>query len=96
MHRLSELSKRLQQMPRLLAFVLGNAAIGAALGVAFALLLLAIDAAGLRTLIAGSSEPVAPVVLLLLGFATLIGALYTAAAIMLVPPGEDDDDPTVD
>lgn len=92
MPRLSEHIRQLQQMPRLLAFLLGNAAIGAALGVAFALLLLAIDAANLRTLIAASSDPVAPVVLLLLGFATLIGSLYTGAAIMLVPSGSDDDE----
>ena len=89
MGRLKDARDRLNRMPRLLAFVLGNAAIGAALGVAFALLLIAVDAAGIRTLIAGSSEPVAPVALLLIGFATLIGSLYTAAAVMLVSPNDE-------
>ncbi len=86
---LRDQTRKLGEMPRLLAFVLGNAAIGAALGIAFAALLLAVDAAGIRTLILGSSEPVAPLVLLILGFATLIGSLYTAAAVMLVRPDDD-------
>lgn len=86
---LRDRTRKLGEMPRLLAFVLGNAAVGAALGVAFALLLLAVDVAGIRTLISGSSEPVAPVVLLFLGFATLIGSLYTAAAVMLVGPEDE-------
>lgn len=89
MLRLRNRWKQLEGSSPLLAFLFGNAAIGSALGVAFAVLLIVVDAGGLRTLIGGSSEPWAPLALLIVGFATLIGGLYTAAAIMLLPKGDD-------
>jgi hypothetical protein len=82
---------RTPRLPVAVTFVLRNAAIGAALGVAVAAGLVATGAGGLRDLIRDAEDPVTPLVLLAAGFATLIGSLYTAAALMLVRPNRDDD-----
>lgn len=71
--------------PKLLRFLAVNAAVGAGLGTAFAGVLLATNTAGLGDLIVTTSDPVTPVILFVVGFATLIGGLYTASAVMLVP-----------
>lgn len=75
-------------MHRLVLYVLGNAAIGAFIGLALAGLLMLTNAGGLGRLIQDSAEPVAPVLLVLVGFATLFGGLYTGAAIMMMPPDQ--------
>ena len=76
------------RLPFLVRVVLRGAAIGAAIGTIVAGLLIVTDAAGLGTLIAASSEPVVPVIMLAAGFATLIGGLCAGSAIMLLPSGE--------
>ena len=75
-------------LPRLVSFILRNAAIGSLLGVLLGGGLLLTNTAGLRTLVLESASPVVPVVLLLWGFATLIGSLYVGAAIMTLPRDE--------
>ncbi|MEQ1614783.1 MAG: hypothetical protein ABL904_18710 [Hyphomicrobiaceae bacterium] len=71
---------------RLVFYVLTNAAIGALLGLLLAGVLMLTNAGGLGHLIHDTADPVTPVVLVLVGFATLFGGLYTAAAIMMMPP----------
>ncbi len=79
-------------LPRAVRFVLFNVGVGSLIGAAFGLLLIATDAGGLRSLIADSSDPVTPVLLVIGGFASLIGGLYVGAAIMRMP-AKDEDDP---
>ena len=76
------------RLPPLVSFLLVQCAQGAALGAVFAGVLIAIDAGGLRTLVAATSNPLAPVVLLVVGFASLIGGLYAGVSIMLLPKDE--------
>jgi hypothetical protein len=76
------------RLPPLVLFLIQQTVAGAALGVAFAGLLVAVDAGGLQTLIRESASPLVPLILLSVGFASLIGGLYAAAAVMLMP---DDD-----
>ncbi len=80
--------------PPMLHFLAVNAATGSALGTVFAIVLIATNTAGLGDLIAGTSNPVAPVLLMIVGFATLFGGLYTGSAVMLLPwrKNEDGDD----
>ena len=78
------------RLPGIVAFILRSGAVGAAGGAVLAAAFLAGDVAGLGTLVAGASDPVSPVLLLGLGFATLIGSLYAGAAIMLLPAEADD------
>lgn len=75
---------------RPIVYILSNVAIGAGIGVVIAALLMLTNAAGLGSLIHDSSDPVTPVLLVLMGFATLFGGLYTAAAIMMMPREDED------
>ena len=72
-------------LPGIVTYLLRTAAIGALIGMAVAALLIVTDAAGMGTMIRDSQAPFAPVALLLLGFATLIGSLYTGTSIMMLP-----------
>ncbi len=76
---------RAERLPPIVRFILGNAAVGAVLGGALAAALVYTDTYGLQSLIRNSSDPVTPVVMIIVGFATLIGGLYTGAAIMRLP-----------
>lgn len=78
-------------LPRAVRFVLLNVAIGSLIGAAFGALLIATDAGGLRSLITDTSDPVTPVLLVLAGFASLIGGLYAGGAIMRMPAKDEDD-----
>lgn len=71
--------------PELLRFLAVNTAVGTALGAGFAVLLLVTNTAGLGDLVAATSDPVTPVILFVVGFATLIGGLYAGSAVMLLP-----------
>lgn len=62
---------------------------GAAIGAGLALLLILTNAAGLADLIAQSTDGLVAAVLLVFGFATLIAALYSGAAVMLIPQKDD-------
>lgn len=75
---------------RPIAYILTNVAVGAGIGVAIAATLMLTNAAGLGSLIHDSSDPLTPVLLVLMGFATLFGGLYTAAAIMMMPREDED------
>jgi hypothetical protein len=72
-------------LPPLVTHILRSAAIGSALGVVFAGLLLASDVGGIRSLLSAAGEGFAAVALLAVGFATLFGSLYAGAAIMTLP-----------
>lgn len=79
------------QLPRVVAFILRSCAIGAILGAGLAVALVLTNAGGMGALIASSSEPAVPLVLLVAGFATLIGSLYAGWAIMTLPRDAQDD-----
>lgn len=57
---------------------------GAALGAAFAAVLIATNTGGLGDLIQQSSTGPVAVPLLMAGFATVVGGLYSAASVMLM------------
>lgn len=78
--------------PALLVFLLTNAGTGALVGVALAAALVSTNAGGLRTLVMSTGEPLIPAVLLAVGFASLIGGLWAAAAVMLMPYPDKDED----
>ncbi len=84
----SAISLAIRRVPVLVRYIVRNAAIGAGLGVLLAVMLVATDAAGLRTLIAESSDPATPMLLLAGGFSTLFGSLYAGYAIMMLPEEE--------
>jgi hypothetical protein len=78
----------MMNLPALVTYILTNAAAGAAAGLIMAAALVATDVAGLGTLIFESSDPIPPVALLALGFATMMGSLAAGAAIMRLPEQE--------
>lgn len=77
-------------LPRAVRYVLVSAALGASIGIGFGGLMIVTNVAGLRDLIVGSSDPITPVVLVLAGFATLFGGIYTAGSIMRMPTEDDE------
>lgn len=79
-------------MPSLVRLVMGYSVLGASLGVAFAVAMIATDAAGLRSLLAEVDDPVTPVVLLSMGCASLMAALLVAAAAMAERGSDEDAD----
>lgn len=70
---------------RPIVYILSNAAVGASIGILLAIVLMLTNTAGLGGLIHDTMDPLTPVLLVLVGFATLFGGLYTAAAIMMLP-----------
>ncbi|HRD76415.1 MAG TPA: hypothetical protein PK264_10810 [Hyphomicrobiaceae bacterium] len=80
----------MRRLPGIVSFILRSAAIGAGLGAGLLALFLATNTGGMRALILESSDPMAPILLLLLGFMTLVGSLYSGAAVMTLPRDERD------
>ncbi|PSC04059.1 hypothetical protein SLNSH_15735 [Alsobacter soli] len=80
----------LQRNPAL-RLVLGHAAVGALLGLAFAIALVWFDAHGLGRLMTDSDSGPAAFVLLAGGFMITFGSLVAGGAIMSLPKGDDDD-----
>lgn len=78
------------RVPKLFRHLGANLALGAVLGVGFTAFLLAIDAAGLRDLIEGTSSPV--LVTALLGFMNVLtfGSLAMGTSIMALPREVDE------
>lgn len=85
-------SRKREPLPKLLHFLAVNSATGAALGTVFAIVLMLTNVGGLADLIGETSNPVVPIVLMIVGFATLIGGLYTGSAVMLLPWEKTDSD----
>ncbi len=80
-----------ERLPPLVTHLLRTAAVGAFLGSFLALGFILTNAAGLGRLIAESATPVPALLLLFIGFTTLIGGLYTAASIMMMPRDKSDE-----
>lgn len=76
----------------LVRMMIVNWVVGACMGVAFALVLLAADAGGVRSHIMGADSAGAALALLFGGFAIAFGAVIAAMAVMLPPGGDDDRD----
>jgi hypothetical protein len=77
------------RLPSVVGLVVRGWGVGAALGSALALLLVLSNAGGLYDLIRQSPDAVTATALLVFGFATLIAALYSGAAIMLLPAKDE-------
>jgi hypothetical protein len=71
-------------LPRLVVYLIKNTLIGAALGAAFAAVLLATDTGGILRLIEASDDPITPSAMFVAGFAMLVGSLYAGVAAMLI------------
>ena len=78
-------------LPGIVKFLLRSAVIGILIGVAVAVLFIAVDTAGIGALIRGSETPLAPIALFISGFAILFGSVFTGGAIMLLPANADAD-----
>lgn len=84
-------------MPMLLFFLAVHCGIGVAAGVAFAALVVLLNVAGLKDLLAGSSDPVTPMFMLYAFCALTFGSLNMGVAIWTLPyddqRGGDGDEP---
>jgi hypothetical protein len=74
-----------RRLPTLLRFLALNMALGAAIGVAFASVVVLSNTAGLKDLIATSSEPLLPLFLLLFFNALTFAGITMGVAIMRLP-----------
>lgn len=79
-------------MPKLIRFVLINAAIGIAFGWLLAAMLVHFNVGHLGDLFAHTEHKAAAIALLGLTFGTTFGFAYLATAVMLMPTGKDDFD----
>lgn len=77
------------RLPRLVRFLALHCAIGVGAGVAFALLLIGTNPAGLGDVIWDSEQPWLPIMMLCVGCALTFGSTSMAAAIMSLPREED-------
>jgi hypothetical protein len=83
--------RRTHRLPWLARLIIRSWVIGCAIGVAVAGAFVWSDATMLGSLIRATEQPVIAFLLLAFGFATLIGGLYAASAIMLLPYHAEDD-----
>jgi hypothetical protein len=81
----------MMRLPGIVRYILKTAAVGSTVGIALAGGLVLVDAAGLGSLIASSPDPMVPLALFGIGFATLFGSLHTGSAIMMLPKDAGDD-----
>ena len=70
---------------RMLRFMLLHALLGSLIGAATAAAVILLDLGGIGTRIATAANPVLPVLLLVIPFASLFGGAATASAILLMP-----------
>ena len=86
-----------EPMPMLLFFLAVHCGMGVAFGVAVAALIVLFNVAGLKDLLATSSEPIIPTFMLFALFALTFGSLKMGIAIMMLPyddrRGSDGDEP---
>ncbi|MCB1522180.1 MAG: hypothetical protein KDJ37_16640 [Hyphomicrobiaceae bacterium] len=80
------------QPQRLLTFLALHTALGAALGIAFAAVLVLANVAGIKDLLQSSSEPVVPMILFFASFALTFGSIVVGIAVMSLPLETEDDD----
>lgn len=73
-----------------LRLVLAHAAVGALLGLAFAVALIVVDAHGIGALIMNSESGAVAFILLAGGFMITFGSLVAGSAVMLLPRDGDD------
>ena len=70
---------------QMLRFMAVNAAAGALIGIISAVAIIWLDIGGIGTRIAHAANPVVPVLLLVLPFATVFGGVVVASAIVTMP-----------
>lgn len=78
-------------VPTLLRFLAVNCAIGVAAGWTFLAMLIWQDVAGLRRLIASSSAPEIPAIMLIVMFAITFGAAAMGTAVLMLPKDDEDE-----
>ncbi len=81
--------RRWRRMDRLVRLMIANWIVGMAVGLVCATILLALDTAGIRSLLWRSDMPVVGALMLMAAFAFTFGGLVCAAAVMMA---NDDDD----
>jgi hypothetical protein len=86
----SELRRRWMLVPKLLRFLAINCVIGITAGWTVLAMLIFTNVGGIRTLIADSSKPWVPVLLLAAGFAVTFGSAAMGTAVMLIPYSDED------
>ncbi|KNY16407.1 hypothetical protein AKG11_14220 [Shinella sp. SUS2] len=69
----------------MLRFMMLHALVGGLIGAATAAAVILLDIGGIGTRIARAADPVMPVLLLVVPFASLFGGAATASAILLMP-----------
>ncbi|WP_102958924.1 hypothetical protein [Mangrovicella endophytica] len=83
-----------RRLPKLVRFVLRNAAIGILLGWAVAAIIVALDIGGFGTRIGNAEQPYLAVLLLAAGFGVTFGFAYMATAVWLLPTDQTGFDET--
>jgi hypothetical protein len=78
----------MKMLPGIVRMILRSAAVGALLGVLVLAGFLATDVGGIRSMVQATSDPIAPLLLLGIGFASLIGSVYVGTEIMLLSTDE--------
>ena len=70
---------------RMLRFMVLHAAIGSFIGAAAAAALILLDLGGIGTRISHDANPIVPVLLIVVPFASIFGGAATASALLLMP-----------
>ncbi len=70
---------------QMLRFMALNAALGSLIGALTAAAVILLDIGGIGTRVANAANPVIPVLLIVVPFASIFGGAMTASAIMLMP-----------
>ncbi|MCO5065308.1 MAG: hypothetical protein M9924_12970 [Rhizobiaceae bacterium] len=70
---------------QMLRFMLLHAGLGCLIGAITAAIIIYLDLGGIGTLISHSSNPVIPILLIVVPFASIFGGAVTASAIVLMP-----------
>ncbi|WP_284178468.1 hypothetical protein [Rhabdaerophilum sp. SD176] len=78
---------------RLFRLLIVNGLVGALLGIAFVIGILALDVAQIRTMLAASGEWLVPMGLLTMGSVVTFASVAMGGAIMLMPRDDDGDRP---
>lgn len=78
-------SEETSGVPKIIWFLALHAAIGIAVGIAIAALLVLLNVAGINTMLHEAADPFVPMLLLFFGFAITFGSAAMGIAIMTLP-----------
>jgi len=86
-----DLRDQAQALPRLVVFLLQHLALGFALGIAFAAIIVLTNVANLKGLLQASESPYVAIAMLFVMCGLTFASLVTGAAVMSLPWGSQDD-----